>query len=107
MAMKPGDNGIEKKVAQPLPRATKKSPNSKEVTDFHVNSDKDGSRTALHHTLGPRPNQASPGGHSHDGGDSVELLPEVVFTGSRASAGMMPQIIAALVRLGAKDTTTP
>ena len=39
----------------------------------HVD-DTDGSHYASHHTLGPGQNQASPGNHSHDGGESVELL---------------------------------
>lgn len=107
MPLKPSDSGVEKKAPEPLPRSTKKSPTTKEVTDFHVNSDKDGSRTALHHTLGPKPNQAASGNHTHDGGDSAQLLGDVTFTGSRAGAGMVPQLIAALVSLGATDTTTP
>lgn len=48
-------------------------PSSKEVELFHTNSDKDGSPTSIHHTLGNGANQASPGDHIHDGGTSKEL----------------------------------
>jgi len=41
--------------------------------DSHKNSDRDSSPWAIHHTLGPRRNQASPGDHTHDGGTSLEL----------------------------------
>jgi len=53
-----------------------KAPNpSEEVNFFHLNSDKDAGATALHHTLGLGPGQASPGNHNHDGRNSkrVEL----------------------------------
>lgn len=45
-------------------------PTSEEVNDFHLNSDKDSSIFALHHTLGIKPTQASPGNHTHNGKDS-------------------------------------
>lgn len=44
-----------------------------EVNDFHSNSDVDKSTLAQHHTLGPQPNQASPGDHNHDGRNSRKL----------------------------------
>ena len=44
-----------------------------EVNDFHSNSDVDKSTLAQHHTLGPQPNQASPGDHAHDGRTSKKL----------------------------------
>ncbi len=44
-----------------------------EVNDFHANSDVDKSTLAQHHTLGPQPNQASPGDHNHDGRNSRKL----------------------------------
>jgi hypothetical protein len=44
-----------------------------EVNDFHSNSDVDKSTLAQHHTLGPQPNQASPGDHNHDGRNSKRL----------------------------------
>ena len=47
--------------------------NSEEVNALHINSDKDSSTQAQHHTLGIKPTQASPGNHSHDGKDSVRI----------------------------------
>ena len=49
------------------------SPTTEEVNRFHLNSDKDSSATALHHTLGIGPSQASPGNHSHDGKNSKRI----------------------------------
>lgn len=59
-----------------MPSMSSKAPNpSEEVNFFHLNSDKDAGATALHHTLGLGPGQASPGNHNHDGRNSkrVEL----------------------------------
>jgi hypothetical protein len=39
----------------------------------HLNADTDTSITAIHHTLGPAPTQASPGTHVHDGTDSYKI----------------------------------
>ena len=36
-------------------------PTAQAVADFHTNSDADSRAESLHHTLGPNPNQASPG----------------------------------------------
>mgnify|MGYP000735848586 CR=1 FL=1 len=44
-----------------------------ELNAFHLNSDKDSSKFALHHTLGQGANQAAAGNHTHDGKDSVQL----------------------------------
>lgn len=49
------------------------SPPSEEVNLFHLNSDKDSSALALHHTLGTNPSQASPGNHNHDGKNSKKV----------------------------------
>lgn len=38
-----------------------------DVKEFHSRSDKDSGITALHHTLGAKRGQASPGDHIHDG----------------------------------------
>ena len=38
-----------------------------------MNSDKDAGPTALHHTLGLGPGQASPGNHNHDGRNSLKI----------------------------------
>jgi hypothetical protein len=47
--------------------------NAEEVNALHINSDKDSSTQAQHHTLGIKPTQASPGNHSHNGKDSVRI----------------------------------
>lgn len=83
---------------------------AQEVSDFHNNSDVDGSRMAQHHTLGAGARQASPGNHSHDGGDSViitdTLLADVTIVGSRSSGAALQSVITALTKLGATDGTT-
>lgn len=48
-------------------------PTADEVNAFHLNSDKDSSVLALHHTLGIKPTQASPGNHTHNGVDSPRI----------------------------------
>lgn len=83
------------------------SPQPRVVSDFHNNSDVDQDKEAQHHTLGYGPNQASPGSHNHRGSDSVLLLGEVELTGSRGGNTALASVIAALVELGAKDSTTP
>ncbi len=91
------------------PKTTKQdpSPPGSVVTAFHRNADTDVRSESIHHTLGPRSAQASPGDHSHNGGTSVKLLQGYILTGSKATpATMWPSIIQCLVRLGAKDTTT-
>jgi len=76
------------------------------VDDFHTNSDVDSRAESQHHTLGPQPTQASPGDHTHDGGDSRLLLEGVVLSGSRDSDAWRLAVNAILVRLGATDQTT-
>jgi hypothetical protein len=67
-----------------------------EVNDFHSNSDVDKSTLAQHHTLGPQPNQASPGDHNHDGRNSRKLDlsdlkgTEVVFPVQGGTSGTQP-----------------
>jgi len=93
----------------PVARATKEKPSPKEVLDFHTHADTDGSQKAIHHTLGPNHNQAAPGNHSHDGGNSavLQLLDGITLTGSRGGNAALASVIAALVALGAVDSTTP
>ena len=74
-----------------------------EVDRAHVNSDRDASSNAQHHTLGPDKHQASPGDHTHDGGDSKSLLEDVTISGSRTDGTAVASIIAALEQLGATD----
>ena len=86
----------------------KRFPASKEVEVFHTNSDKDGSPTSSHHTLGNGPNQAAPGDHTHDGGSSKQLLEGTSIIGSKSTGTqVVDSIIQALVALGATDGTTP
>ena len=89
----------------------KSKPSSREVTEFHTNSDVDGSPKAQHHTLGPNHNQASPGDHTHDGGASATLplpLAGTTISGSKSTGDVTwrNSITAALVQLGANDATT-
>jgi hypothetical protein len=49
------------------------NPTAREVSKFHTNADTDGSTKAIHHTLGPGPNQAAAGNHTHDGGGTTTL----------------------------------
>lgn len=70
-------------------------------------TDTDSGVFAKHHTLGPRNGQAAPGDHTHDGGSSPLLLDGVVLSGSRGGNAALPSIIAALVKLGATNSTTP
>jgi hypothetical protein len=44
-----------------------------EIKELHLNSDADENPLAIHHTLGARPNQASPGDHVHDGKTSKKI----------------------------------
>ena len=67
-----------------------------EVNDFHLNSDLDKSTLSQHHTLGPQPNQASPGDHSHDGKTSRRLnlanmsTPSITFQPEGGTLGTQP-----------------
>lgn len=81
-------------------------PPAQTVEDFHTNSDSDARPESQHHTLGPSPSQASPGDHTHDGGDSALILEGEVISGSRASDAWRISVNAILVRLGASDSST-
>ena len=76
------------------------------VADFHTNCDVDDGKEAYHHTIGTQPHQAASGSHSHNGSDSVQLLTNIEITGSRGGNTALASVIAALVFLGAKDSTT-
>jgi len=76
------------------------------VWKIHQNSDVDFSSTSQHHTLGPLSNQASPGGHIHDGTTSKQLLDGVSITGSRGGNAALASVISVLVAMGATDNTT-
>lgn len=99
--------GDQADAQEPQTKKEDPSPPSRVVEQFHRNADTDVRRESIHHTLGPSSSQASPGDHTHDGGSSKALLEGVVLTGSKANpTTMWPSIIQALVRLGAKDSTT-
>lgn len=85
---------------------TPATPTTELVRDFHEKADTDGGVKAIHHTLGPAREQAAPGSHAHDGGDSLQLLAGTTVTGSRSSGAALVSVIAALVQLGAIDATT-
>jgi hypothetical protein len=76
------------------------------VARFHNKSDVDSSSEAQHHTLGIKKDQASPGDHKHDGTTSRKILDGTTITGSRGGNAAVASIIAALVKLGATDSTT-
>ena len=80
--------------------------NYESVERIHQYDDVDVRAESHHHTLGGGPFQATPGGHRHRGGDSELLLSGTTLSGSRGSATSQVSIIAALVALGATDTTT-
>ena len=82
------------------------APKESDVKKFHTNADTDGSREAIHHTLGPAAGQAAPGDHDHRGGSSVAILQGETITGSRGDGTALQSVIRILVDLGATDSTT-
>lgn len=88
-----------------LPDENPKPP-AQVVDDFHTYSDVDARAEAQHHTLGANPTQASPGDHTHDGGDSKLILEGFTISGSRATDAWRLSVNAMLVRLGATDQST-
>lgn len=79
---------------------------AKSVNKFHEKDDVDSSWDAHHHTLGTKHDQASPGDHTHNGLNSLKILKGTTITGSRASGAALVSVIAALVKLGATDSTS-
>lgn len=83
-----------------------------DVTGIHRNADSNQRTDAMHHTLGGRTTQASPGDHIHDGGTSAQLLTATisgVITASPTAASVgavVKQILTALAPLGITDATT-
>ena len=84
------------------------APSSREVAFLHKNSDVDSRDEAQHHTLGHGSAQASPGDHNHRDGKSMPILEGVSITGvtSGTNSVVIRSIIAALVELGATDSST-
>lgn len=72
----------------------------------HAKSDLDSATYAQHHTLGTSHTQASPGDHFHDGYTSRKIASQIIITGSRSGGTALTSVIAALVALGATDSTT-
>lgn len=80
--------------------------NYETVEKIHQYDDADVRAESHHHTLGAGSFQAAAGSHRHRGGDSELLLSGTTISGSRGSATAMVSVIAALVTLGATDSTT-
>ncbi len=84
---------------------TSPTPSSKDVSDFHANSDVDSAVTAQHHTIGIQRNQVSGGDHNHNGKNS-KRIGKGLDTGFPATAGVsysqaqMQSVIDALRDLG-------
>lgn len=68
---------------------------SQYVNKLHSRSDVDRSARAQHHTLGFRPNQASPGNHVHDGGNSKKIAAGLglILTGSKGGNVALTNLI--------------
>ena len=98
--------GLSSTPDTPSGKQQNPKPSSSVVDDFHSNSDLDTRAEAQHHTLGPGQNQAAPGGHRHDGGDSALILEGMSITGSRGSDAWRLSVNQILVRLGATDSST-
>ena len=76
------------------------------VQQMHRNADTDSDKTAVHHTIGPGSNQVASGTHIHDGTETRALLDGVNLTGAKAGNAALASVIAALVALGATDSTS-
>lgn len=81
-------------------------PDARSLIELHTFDDVDASSESHHHTLGSGVNQAAGGAHRHDGTDSVLLLEGTAITGSKGGNLALSSVIAALVQLGATDSTT-
>jgi len=76
------------------------------VQQIHKNADTDTGKTAIHHTIGPAPDQVASGAHIHDGNETRQLLVGLNITGSRGGNVALASVIDALEALGATDNTT-
>jgi hypothetical protein len=76
------------------------------VEHLHTNADTDVRPQALHHTLGPGANQASPGDHNHDGTTSPLLFDKHIITGSKTDGTALNSVIQILTAFGAEDQST-
>lgn len=87
-------------------RGSKDIADPQTVARFHNKDDVDSSSEAHHHTLGIKKDQSSPGDHTHDGTTSKRLLEGTTITGAKGGNAALASAIAALVKLGATDSTT-
>lgn len=94
------------KYKAPIEQSKQSAPEPKVVEKFHERADTDASQTAIHHTLGAKNGQASPGDHTHNGKNSKKILEGTSIIGSRASGAALVSVIDALQKLGATDNTT-
>jgi len=85
-----------------------KPPPAKEVLQFHKYDDVDKGNISHHHTIGQGAGQVAPGKHFHNGEDAPKLLEGVIFTGiiTNYNRTTFRQVLDALVKLGASDTTS-
>ena len=103
MTVSQGDPfGTTKEPAKPGGQIT-----PSQVNEFHARADTDSSSIAVHHTLGIKHDQSSPGDHKHDGKNSRKILEGVSITGDRSDGTALISVIDALQFLGATDNTVP
>ena len=98
-----------KKTGPVIDKPTTQYPTADEVTKFHKNADTDARAEAIHHTLGISASQAAKGNHRHDGNDSALILEGTILTGSKTAnppTAVLTSLVAAMVKLGATDSTT-
>lgn len=76
------------------------------IGQLHKNADTDTGKTAIHHTIGPAPDQVASGAHTHDGNETRQLLLGINITGARGGNVALASVIDALEALGATDNTT-
>jgi hypothetical protein len=104
-----GDRVIPEDPFGPIktPASTVNAPSAEEVNRFHTKADTDSSNLAVHHTLGVKHDQASPGDHKHDGTNSLQLLENKVLTGSKGGNVALGNLITLLAEaFGFQDSTT-
>lgn len=79
-----------------------------DLVRLHNKADTDAQPLAVHHTLGPRGFQASPGDHMHDGRTSRKLYGDtpVAITGSRGGNVALANLLNQLDTLGIIDNQT-
>lgn len=106
MAEKSGKGSVRQYGGDKAPQRLSSPPSAEDVARNHQNADTDTRAEAIHHTLGPGNSQGAAGNHRHRGGDSLPLLDDFTITGDVSDGTVLPSIIACLVALGAKDSST-